>query len=71
MTSPTCDLLGVPAHSATPRYGEHPGPVLPALLADDGSAWTLRRLRDLGCRVHGWRLGRNVGPTAATVTGLP
>jgi pimeloyl-ACP methyl ester carboxylesterase len=45
--------------------------VLPGLLADDNSTWALRRiLRDLGYRVHGWRLGRNLGPTAATVTGL-
>jgi pimeloyl-ACP methyl ester carboxylesterase len=45
--------------------------VLPGLLADDGSTWTLRRiLRHLGYRVHGWRLGRNIGPTAATVSGL-
>src|SRR4029077_18444268 len=49
----------------------HPVLVLPGLLADDDSTWTLRRiLRALGYWGHGGRLGRNFGPTAATVTGL-
>jgi pimeloyl-ACP methyl ester carboxylesterase len=29
-----------------------------------------RMLRRLGYRVHGWRLGRNIGPTEACVTGM-
>ena len=53
MTGPTCDLPGVPAHLETPVL------VLPGLLADDGSTWTLLPIL------------RNLGPTAATVTGLP
>jgi hypothetical protein len=61
----------LPLRQLLPIGDEHPVLVLPGLLADDDSTWTLRRmLRDLGYRVHGWRLGRNLGPTAATVTGL-
>jgi pimeloyl-ACP methyl ester carboxylesterase len=40
-------------------------------MADDMSTRVLRRvLRRLGYRVHGWRLGRNIGPTEACVTGM-
>src|SRR4051794_41918386 len=40
-------------------------------MADDVSTRTLRRvLRRLDYRVHGWRLGRNIGPTAQCVSGL-
>jgi hypothetical protein len=53
MIGPTCDPPGLPAHVVTPVL------VLPDLLADDGSTWTLLRIL------------RNLGPTAATVTGLP
>ena len=49
----------------------HPVLVLPGLMADDVSTVTLRRvLRRLGYRVHGWRLGRNIGPTRACVEGM-
>ncbi|SFP31278.1 hypothetical protein SAMN05660464_2732 [Geodermatophilus dictyosporus] len=49
----------------------HPVLVLPGLMADDASTRTLRRtLRRLGYRVHGWRLGRNIGPTAECVEGM-
>ncbi|SNS10140.1 hypothetical protein SAMN04488107_1369 [Geodermatophilus saharensis] len=49
----------------------HPVLVLPGLMADDVSTTTLRRvLRRLGYRVHGWRLGRNIGPTAECVEGM-
>lgn len=45
--------------------------MLPGLLAGDGSTLVLRRiLRRLGYRVHGWRLGRNIGPTAEAVAGM-
>lgn len=38
--------------------------VLPGLLASDLSTRPLRaQLRSLGHHVHGWRLGRNIGPT--------
>jgi len=64
-------IAALPLRQLLPAGDEHPVLVLPGLLADDVSTWTLRRiLRDLGYRVHGWRLGRNLGPTAATVTGL-
>jgi hypothetical protein len=43
----------------------------PGLLAGDDSTWPLRRiLRGLGYRVHGWRLGRNLGPTTAAADGM-
>ena len=64
-------IATLPLGQLLPVGDGHPVLVLPGLLADDGSTWTLRRiLRRLGYRVHGWRLGRNLGPTAATVTGL-
>ena len=45
--------------------------VLPGLMAADTSTRLLRRfLRRLGYHVHGWRLGRNIGPTPETVKGL-
>ena len=64
-------IAALPLRQLLPVGDGHPVLVLPGLLADDASTWTLRRiLRDLGYRVHGWRLGRNLGPTAATVAGL-
>jgi len=64
-------MAALPLRQLLPVGDGHPVLVLPGLLADDISTWTLRRvLRDLGYRVHGWHLGRNLGPTAATVTGL-
>ena len=54
-----------------PRGDGHPVLVLPGLMADDYSTRPLRRyLRRLGYHVHGWRLGRNVGPTQKIVTGM-
>lgn len=51
---------------ALPRGDGHPVLVLPGLSADDSSTVALRgALRELDYRVHGWRLGRNIGPTAA------
>jgi pimeloyl-ACP methyl ester carboxylesterase len=64
-------IAALPLKKLLPVGDGHPVLVLPGLLADDNSTWALRRiLRDLGYRVHGWRLGRNLGPTAAVVTGL-
>ena len=64
-------IATLPLKQLLPVGDGHPVMVLPGLLADDNSTWPLRRiLRDLGYRVHGWRLGRNLGPTAAVVTGL-
>ncbi len=47
-----------------PRGDGAPVLVLPGLLAGDLSTRPLRAaLRGLGHHVHGWRLGRNLGPT--------
>ena len=54
-----------------PQGDGHPVLVLPGLLADDASTRIMRRaLRRLGYRVHGWRLGRNIGPTEQCVNGM-
>jgi pimeloyl-ACP methyl ester carboxylesterase len=56
---------------AAPRGDGHPVLVLPGLMAADTSTRTLRRyLRGLGYHVHGWRLGRNRGPTREAVEGM-
>jgi pimeloyl-ACP methyl ester carboxylesterase len=54
-----------------PAGDGHPVVVLPGFLGDDHSTTALRyHLRCLGYVTHGWRLGRNYGPTAAVVEGL-
>jgi pimeloyl-ACP methyl ester carboxylesterase len=54
-----------------PAGDGHPVLVLPGLLAGDRSTIPLRRyLMDLGYHVHGWRQGRNIGPTPAAVQGM-
>src|ERR1700739_1157943 len=65
-------LLGaLPLSKALPTGDGHPVLVLPGLMAGDDSTWPLRRiLRRLGYRAHGWRLGRNLRPTPAAVTGM-
>ena len=64
-------LAARPMLQHLPHGDGHPVLVLPGLLADDMSTRILRTtLRHLGYRVHGWRLGRNIGPTAACVTGM-
>nr|WP_204332242.1 alpha/beta hydrolase [Geodermatophilus sabuli] len=64
-------LAARPLVPRLPRGDGHPVLVLPGLLADDTSTHVLRSvLRRLGYRVHGWRLGRNIGPTAACVGGM-
>jgi pimeloyl-ACP methyl ester carboxylesterase len=58
----------LPALSRAPRGDGHPVLVLPGFLADDASTFPLRRfLRDRGYFVHGWRLGRNRGPSPEIV----
>jgi pimeloyl-ACP methyl ester carboxylesterase len=60
-----------PLMSALPRGDGHPVLVLPGLMAGDSSTRPLRGvLRRLGYHVHGWRLGRNIGPTAQAVNGM-
>jgi pimeloyl-ACP methyl ester carboxylesterase len=64
-------LAARPLLPRLPRGDGHPVLVLPGLLADDMSTRALRTtLRRLDYRVHGWGLGRNIGPTAACVNGL-
>jgi pimeloyl-ACP methyl ester carboxylesterase len=64
-------LPALPALSRAPRGDGHPVLVLPGLLAHDRSTLALRRfLRDRGYYAHGWRLGRNLGPSPETVQGV-
>jgi pimeloyl-ACP methyl ester carboxylesterase len=64
-------LTARPLMSRLPRGDGHSVLVLPGLLADDVSTRALRTvLRKLGYDVHGWGLGRNIGPTAACVNGI-
>ena len=64
-------LAARPLLPRLPRGDGHPVMVIPGLLADDVSTRVLRAvLRRLDYRVHGWGLGRNIGPTAICVTGL-
>jgi pimeloyl-ACP methyl ester carboxylesterase len=60
-----------PLLARAPRGDGHAVVVLPGLAASDASTLPLRRfLRGLGYHVHGWRLGRNQGPTQRIVSGL-
>jgi hypothetical protein len=60
-----------PLRLALPRGDGHPVLVLPGLGGSDVSTRALRgALRRLGYPVHGWRLGRNIGPTQRAVTGM-
>jgi pimeloyl-ACP methyl ester carboxylesterase len=64
-------LAASPLLRRAPRGDGHPVLVLPGLLAEDASTATMRRyLRSLGYAVHGWRLGRNLGPTPAILSGM-
>jgi hypothetical protein len=70
------DLAGLGLSAAwlagAPHGDGHAVLVLPGLLAGDMSTMVLRMfLRGLGYQVHGWDLGRNVGPTAEVVARLP
>jgi pimeloyl-ACP methyl ester carboxylesterase len=64
-------LAARPLMQRLPRGDGHSVIVLPGLLADDVSTRALRTvLRKLGYDVHGWGLGRNIGPTATCVNGI-
>ncbi|WP_448607778.1 esterase/lipase family protein [Geodermatophilus sp. URMC 60] len=64
-------LAARPLMPRLPQGDGHPVLVLPGFMADDASTRVLRAtLRRLGYRVHGWRLGRNIGPTGACVAGM-
>ncbi|MEU5694991.1 alpha/beta hydrolase [Actinosynnema sp. NPDC020468] len=56
---------------AAPSGDGHPVLVLPGLGGADGTTVMLRRfLERLGHDVHGWGLGRNLGPSVEVVTGM-
>jgi pimeloyl-ACP methyl ester carboxylesterase len=60
-----------PFLNRAPRGDGHPVLVLPGWLATDHSTRPLRWfLRARGYHTHGWRLGRNLGPSRATIDGL-
>jgi pimeloyl-ACP methyl ester carboxylesterase len=70
------DLAALPLAAgwlaSAPRGDRHGVLVLPGLLASDMSTGLLRRyVRWLGYDVHGWQLGRNVGPTSTVLNELP
>jgi pimeloyl-ACP methyl ester carboxylesterase len=63
-------LLAALPHAQPGR--DHPVLVLPGLQSSDSSTIMLRAvLRHLGYRTYGWRLGRNLGPTARVVNQMP
>lgn len=60
-----------PLLRALGRGDNHPVLILPGFLAGDSSTAPLRSiLQSQGYWVHGWRLGRNLGPTLDVVDGL-
>lgn len=64
-------LAGAPVLLVAPRGDGHAVLVLPGFLAEDASTLTLRTyLRTRGYEVHGWNLGRNLGPTAKVREGM-
>ena len=64
-------VAAYPILRRAPRGDGHPVLVLPGFGASDFSTRALRGfLRDRGYGAHGWKLGRNLGPTPQTVDGL-
>jgi pimeloyl-ACP methyl ester carboxylesterase len=64
-------LPAYPFLRRAPTGDGHPVLVLPGLMASDFSTRALRRfLRDKGYRAHGWKLGRNLGPSEALIAGM-
>lgn len=60
-----------PLLQLTPRGDGHPVLVLPGLAASDASTSLLRRyLKGRGHNVHGWGLGRNLGPRQGIEQGM-
>ena len=60
-----------PVLQLAPRGDGHPVLVLPGLAASDESTRPLRWfLRNRGYHTHGWRLGRNTGPSERIRSGL-
>ncbi|MEM9036344.1 MAG: alpha/beta hydrolase [Actinomycetota bacterium] len=64
-------LAASPALRLIGRGDRHPVLVLPGFTASDLSTAPLRAtIRGQGYWAHGWRLGRNIGPTSRIVDGL-
>jgi len=64
-------LPAYPLLKRAPRGDGHPVLVVTGLMGSEFSTRALRAfLRDRGYAVHGWKLGRNAGPTPETVSGL-
>jgi pimeloyl-ACP methyl ester carboxylesterase len=64
-------LVAYPLLRRAPQGDGHPVLVLPAFMTSDFSTRVLRSfLRDRGYAAHGWKLGRNTGPTPETVAAL-
>jgi pimeloyl-ACP methyl ester carboxylesterase len=64
-------LPAYPFLRRAPKGDGHPVLVLPGFMASDFSTRTLRRfLRERGYGAHGWKLGRNTGPSDRVVSGL-
>ena len=64
-------LPAYPFLRRAPRGDGHPVLVLPGFMASDVSTRPLRAfLRDRGYHVHGWRLGRNRGPSTDVTLGM-
>lgn len=60
-----------PALRRAPRGDGHPVLVLPGLMASDFSTRALRGfLRDKGYAAHGWKQGRNLGPSDALIAAM-
>ncbi|MGH7786800.1 MAG: esterase/lipase family protein [Candidatus Binatia bacterium] len=64
-------LPAYPLLRRAPTGDGHPVLVLPGFMAGDFSTRTLRRfLRDKGYAAHGWKQGRNLGPSEAVIAAL-
>ena len=64
-------FLAWPVLARAARGDGQPVLVVPGLVTDDATTFTLRTfLGRLGYRTYGWGLGRNIGPTAKAVHGL-
>lgn len=71
LTEVALHVAAQPILRAAPSGDGHPVLVLPGFYGDDLSTLLLRRfLRSRGYWTHGWRLGRNIGPTPEVVEGL-
>jgi len=64
-------LPAYPVLRRAPAGDGHAVLVLPGLMASDFSTRALRRfLRDKGYQAHGWKQGRNVGPSEALIAAM-